>query len=287
MSIISRLERRAIHFIFRRPKSLIIIASVVFLVFLIGFESLRAALFSMRMAEYRKSAEVQEFNNAVGRLANMSEKGSDASILCDLRLSGNIGGYNAAYQSDGPTVSTLLQEVRNRAETVVPSPAFHSVLTFLPQLKAQESLGESVHAALKNVAILTKQDSRSIYCSQLLDVLSEVYFLPAISSPEGVAAMRVGQVENFQTNVRKAQNKLRALSPPQEFSNEHAQMLELLNRIALYLRGDDNDYITFSRQVELQSAQLELVLQALRVKSTDLQSMPAKLYLETAILRSE
>ncbi len=95
----------------------------------------------------------------------------------------------------------------------------------------------------------------------------------------------VGQVENFQVSTRKAQGLLKDITPPSAFLDEHAAVSEILNRLALNLREDENNYETFSRRIEMQTVELQLVLDTLASESTDLRDMPQRLYLETASLR--
>lgn len=282
-----RLEHRAIHFIVRYPKSLIIIAAVIFTMLFVGFESVRAQLFEMQVADYRRSVRVQNANDSISKLVAATEKGGNGPVFCDVKLDNIIGEHNPAYENSEATQTALVLEVRDKAQAIRPSPAFYSLLSFLPHIKTEKKLSDSLKDSAETVNNLTKQDIKSQYCLQLVDVLSEVYFLKTLSTPEGVSAMRVGQVENFQINVKQAQSKLQSLTPPSQFADEQLQIAEILNRIALHLRGDENNFTMFSRNIELQVQNLEIVLQAIHDQSSDLANIPAQLYLHTQILRTE
>lgn len=289
MSFFKKAEHKAIHFIVKRPKYLILIAGVVFLVLFSALETVRAQLFMLQLDNYRTSARVEALNDSVDRLVAQTEKGGGGPALCELSLDGNIVGYNVAYQtqSNMQTTEDLMRAVHDRAMQALPSPAFYSVLNFLPHIKSKQDTSEAAARALNQEVNLTKQDTQSQYCLRLLSVLSEVYFLKTISTPEGVSAMRVGQVENFQTNVRKAQEALKAIIPPPEFADEHVQLTEILNHIALHLREDENDFVSFSRRIEMQTSELAIVLQSLHDKSAHLRNVPGNLYLESTILREK
>lgn len=285
MSFIKRAEHRAGHFILRYPKALILIAAVLFMMLFIGLESLRAQIFDAQLRNYKESSEVQVLNNTVERLASRAETGGDAA-LCELKLEGNIQGSNSAYKKGGEEdLQVLMADVNARASEAVPYPAFHSMLRILPHIKARSEDSQNLSASIKSAQNLTKQDTKSSYCLQLLDVLSEVYFLESIRKPEGVAALRVGQVENFQVNVRKAQELLKGINSPTAFLDENTAVSEILNRLALNLRDDENNYEMFSRRIEIQTVELQLVLDSLASKSADLRDLPQRLYLETASLR--
>lgn len=284
MSFITQSERRAIHFIVKYPKSLIAIAGITFLLLFTGFESLRAWMYDTQVENYRHSARVMELTDAIDRLVVEAAKGGKPEF-CDLTLRNNIGGYNAAYQEQKGEDSLLTEAVHAKAQTAVPSPAFHSLLNFLPHIKKRVVLSRELRESTEVALNLTKQDNRSQYCTSLLDVFSEVYFLESIRRPEGVAALSVGQVENFQTNVKKAQTSLASIPVPPIVADEHGHIQEILNSLALHLREDENDFVTFSRRIEMQSVELEMVLETLRDKTADLQAIPSQLYLHVEPLR--
>lgn len=285
MSFIGRAEHRLIHFLVRKPKSLVVIAAVVFFILFLGLESLRAQLYEMQVADYRQSARVQSFNDSINRLVVETEKGKNGAGLCNMTLRDNIAGYNNAYKTSEYTTEALLKEVHDNTNAALPSPAFRSLLQNLPHIASRVRESEEIQNGLEKAVNLTNQDNRMSYCLALLDVLSEVYFLPSISKPEGVAALSVGQVENFQTNTKKAQTKLKGITPPAEFLSEHTSIIEICNRIALHLREDENDLEMFSRRIELQTLELDMVLRSIHDKSMDLQKIPGRLYLETEALR--
>ena len=132
---------------------------------------------------------------------------------------------------------------------------------------------------LQGIENLTGEDSRSTYCLELVNALSEVYFINDIRKPQGVSALHVGQLENFQVDVNQAQELLLSLSLPNLYVEQHATINNVMNDLRLNLREDTSDPEAFSRIIQKDYEELSFTLKEIEIRSTDLLSRPEQLVL--------
>ncbi len=268
-----------------KPKMLIPVAALVFLILFTIFESGRAIYYQKSVRNYKNSVAVLDIRDTVDKL-NFVTQDNPPAIYCDLQLEGLLQENNEAYQQitennqPGNLVSKLREQVKNAGSP----PAFNSILQFVPNVRHARDTSQEIHGAIKNISSLTTFDVRSEYCINLSKVLSKVYFLPDIDSPEGVSALSVGQLENFQVNVSQAQKSLLIITPPPMFTEQHIEINNLLNTIALNLRENAYKYDEFSRRIEQDVQLLDKTLDDIRAKSIDLQSRPGQIAIQAKVL---
>jgi len=264
---------------------LIPLAFVVFMLSLVIFESVRASYYQKSVRNYKNSVAVIGIKDIADKL-NLVTQNNSPSIYCVVESEGLLREINKAYQqtTDDSKPSVLIERLSQQIEQAGSPPAFNSVAQFVPSVRRARQASLELYSAVGELTVLTGDDERSDYCTALVKVLSEVYFLPEIDSPEGVSALFVGQLENFQVNVAQAKQELRKIAPPSVFVEQHIKLGQLLNTVELDLRNDANKYSEFSRRIEGDVEELQLILRQLKDKSTDLQKRPSKIAIYADVL---
>jgi hypothetical protein len=273
--------------IVKQPKYAMIVASVATLL-LFGFiECVRAWHFQNNMREYKLSSEVQSFVDTIDRLQRVTENNPSA-YFCDLSTRNLLNQFNKAYEEQGlgeNAPEQIMSLLREDMSTVAKAPSFWSIVDFLPRPAAASKMSTDITSAIKNMQDALKHDIRSEYCLNLQDALSRLYFSESIRTPQGVGALLPGQIENFQVNVRQAQEALLNMTIPDDFYESHVALTKNVQNLGQALQGDDNNYVDFSRKVDVEMVDLESQLEQLRQQTLDLQLIPAKLKIESANLK--
>ncbi len=134
------------------------------------------------------------------------------------------------------------------------------------------------------ISSLVQQDARSAYYLELDSALTNIIFIQDLQKPEGVSALLPGQIENYQTNTAQSKEVLLTMKFPTEFEQDHIKLLEILNKIEVDLRGNDNNYKQFSRAVESDVNEIDTVLASIRLKTIELQEVPQQIDIATSVL---
>lgn len=267
----------------KQPRYVIIIAAVVFLVVATGFEQLRAVVYLNHVDKYNNSEQTRA---AIEIVDSMQQQGS-SSELCNLDAAGSISVKSNAYPVKDIGVVGPISRLRDQLSKILPSPTYNSYFRFLPKVSQARKRSNQMVTASNNLVDLVKLDDRTEYCRGLQDVLSAVYFLNSLKTPQGVSALHVGQIEDFQVSLSKAQRALLELESPTLFRNDHSAINDALNSAALSLRSDTNAYRQFSRDIELSTSAVAVAVESIRQKSEDLQSKPSDLLLHIQQFRAE
>lgn len=273
---------------FRHPRYVIPVVAVLFFVLFCGFECVRARLYLHTVSEYKNSVEVLALHDSVEKL-NSLVKFSRPAYFCDIKFNDLLPEFNQAYtESSNENISAdvLISRLKDQVKSIKPAPAFSSLVKFLPQPKKARIESQQINEALTNLEKYTSSDVRSTYCIGLRNALSRVYFLEDIQKPEGVSALLAGQIENFQINMQQAQDLAQALSYPDIFEKEHIEINELLIKTASDLKGDDNNYVGFSREIEQDVRGIELILDRIRTLVPDLVELPDRITISANALKA-
>jgi hypothetical protein len=286
MKLVKQKLHKITEFYQKKPKLLIPTIAVVTLLSFSIFECARAYYFEKEAEAYKTSVEVQNLQQTVTLLNESTVVPSAA--YCDLSFEGLLADFNDAYEpiiEESRRPENLHKKLQEQAAQISPPPSYRSLAEFLPRPKNASELSDNLQEAVESLAVLAKLDARSEYCLQLSQVLARTYFLSDIKKPEGVGALFVGQVENFQINVGQAQEMMKKLKYPTDFEAEHVKIFEILNSVAINLRKDENKYTAFARNIEQDVNQLEATLSSIRDKSADLQKRPQEITLQAGSLK--
>lgn len=284
MGKLHRLRLKSEIFVVKHPKVIVPIMFVTFLLLITVLECLRARMYVSHVENYKNSSEILTVKDSINKLNRIAGRESALPAYCSLSVEGLIGNLNEAYRSDSETreSSELVRSIHQQAEEAEPSPAFNSLLQFLPRVREARDISENLNNTLEKIKNLTGEDSRSSYCLALVDVLSEVYFVNDIRTIQGVSALTVGQLDNFTINVNQAQEILLSLTPPKSLKEQHVALNEFMNDLRLDLQEDANDTELFSRNIQSNFENLESVLSTIEVVSKDLLTRPELLALYSA-----
>lgn len=271
----------------KHPRYVIPVVAILFFVLFCVFECVRARIYLHSVADYKNSVKVLELHDNVEKL-NESVKLSKPAYFCNIQFTDLLSEFNQAYTSSTAkdiSLDLLVAQIGDQVSSIKPAPAYSSLATFLPQPKKARWESQQISAAIAELEKYTKTDVRSIYCLGLRDALSRVYFLEDIQNPEGVSALLPGQLDNFQVNTRQAQEQAQKLSYPDVFEQEHVAINEQLIDISNDLRGDDNNYVSFSRNIEQDVQAIQLILDHIRALAPDLVELPDRINISANALR--
>lgn len=272
MKTLKQLIIKTKEFVTKQPKAIIVIAFVGFLIVISGAEYARAHVYLSSTVSYKNSVRVLSLKDTAERF-NREVADSASPVYCSFDLEGFTKGASTtdadlANANNRPGV--LARELNEYAEKAAPSPAFSSLLQFLPKVRLARTVSQEMAISLKEIKNLTSEDSRSTYCLELVSVLSEVGFVNNLKAPQGVSALHIGQLDNFQANVSRAQDELLSLTPPTQFIDQHVAINQFLNDLRLDLLEDSNDYMGFAANISDGYDQLSSALDGLELGSADL-----------------
>jgi hypothetical protein len=272
--------------ILKNPKLIIPTTALLFLCMFSLIELTRAGLYRNSAREYKDSAEVQSLHETVDKLQRSTEQ-LPAAFYCELDHENLLSEFNEAYSEldSENTVENLVRRVSNQTEELSPAPAFSSPLNFLPVVKGSSELSEEMEQALQVITELTEQDVRSDYCLKVEEVLTRVYFLESLATTEGVAALLPGQVENFQVNLRQAQEIFEEIQTvPKIFMSDHGNLAELLQNVGEDLRKNANKNEAFARRIQNDIKSVKSIITNIGDKTEDLQRRPQEIALQASYL---
>jgi hypothetical protein len=261
-----------------------ILLSVIVIVFLMlgysGFELWRSKQYQSTAEEYKKSAKVQNVITEIDRLSKALEEGN-RSLLCDLSVDKTL----QAKKSED--TYSMLQNIREYATQLQDSwPSFKSAALYMTEVQDSRAISGDIDSAMSSLFELSELSAVSGYCYELNAVLSESEFLAHVSKSEGVSALFVGQIENFWVNFEAVQQKMKAIRPvPAEIVNQHNQLLEIYDDIAVLLREDTQDVELFSRNIKEKLTDLEIVFADIKQVAEHLEALPEQLQIQSAVLR--
>ncbi len=287
--LVQKARERATAFrvmIRKKPILLVPICAVITLLLFALFECGRAWAYLNSAETYSDSASMQSLQTKVDKLSRSVEI-IPSAYYCDVSTENLIANFNEAYSALGPgdnAPEAIVATIKDELKLLTPPPAYSSYVDFLPRPKQARWQSVQMSQAAEKLQELTDQDIRSTYCLALQQALSRVYFMQDLQSPEGVAALLPGQIENFQTNVAQAIDLLTATAYPPQFEAEHIASIKNLQMVAVHLRADNNNYMQFARQIELDLKELQQVVVGLKNKSVDLQGRVTEIALQTQLL---
>lgn len=265
------------NFIKRKPKMVIpVVAILCIFIFMIA-ECARAAIYLNSVNDYKKSAKVLVLQDSVVKLQNAVDAVS-SSYFCDIDLTKLTESSNEAK------TEVIVEEIRNQIEQVKPAPAFSSLVDFLPRPKKARATSVDLKKSTDQISNLVQQNVRSAYCLELDSALTNINFLQDLQKPQGVSALLPGQIESYQTNTAQSKEVLLAMKFPTEFEQDHIKLLEIINKIEVDLRGNDNNYKQFSRAVESDVNEIDAVLASIRLKTVELQEIPQQIDIAASVL---
>lgn len=281
------LRARAIFIL--RPKLAIPIFAVATIIIFGIFECGRAWFYLRSINDYRASSSMQMLQQTIDKLARSVESNAP-SYYCAITEKNLIAEDNQAYNSLGEgdnAPERLVVKIREQLDKVDPAPAYSSLLEFLPLAKKARKSSVDMHDAIVAINKMVQDDTRSKYCLELRDALSRVYFIADLQTPEGVSALQPGQVENFQVSVSQARDLFLTMRFPEGFSEKHTSFIKILNEVAVSLRQNDNDYVAFSRRLEMEKTELDTLLESIKNMTTDLQGKPKLMLLQVHLLNGD
>ncbi len=287
MGKIKKIRVKIKKYFAEQPKMIVPAAIFLFIVVLSGVEFVRASIYISKANEYKESAKVSIVVDSASKLSYQSEY-IESSTMCSINLDDLIAKSNQAYidpvkESNDPEI--VMKELSNLVKQAAPSPEFNSIMQFIPRVYEARKISRQMESSLYEIAKLTKQDGRSMYCSNVAGVLSEIYFIDDLSKPEAVSALHVGQVENFQVNSQNALDAISKIEPPEEFVENHKALVSLVSKLKGDLKNNTNDYVGFSRVINENLKVLKTELEDLKQKSVDLQSRPQEILLRSSLLQ--
>lgn len=256
------------------------IVFVILVICSIG-ECVRASFYMNHLNDYKNSAKIQHINEDIDRI-NRAVTRAPSAYFCDITSENLLDEFNSAYLKAGSEDSepgAIIEHIRQDFTDIGPVPEFTTIFSILPRPSKAIEQSKQAKEAYLILQDLIKIDERSEYCQSLQEILGRTYFIESIRKPEGVSALLPGQIENFQINLSQAQEALDTLPAIDNSIEVHAGLRRAYSSLSLILKGDENNYVMFSRAVEEQYTEIGSLLESLRSKNQDLQDIPAQLAL--------
>lgn len=252
------------------------VVAILCVLLLMIAECARATIYQNTVEDYKKSVKVLNLKDSISILQR-TVKDYDASYFCDIDQS------KIALDTTS-SVSSLMASIREQIEQAKPVPAFSSLLDFLPRPHKARAVSVDMKKATDQITELVVADARSTYCMDLSSALLDINFIQSLKKPEGVSALLPGQVEDYQVKTSNVVELLLNMKFPSNLEQEHIKLIEAIKQIEIDLRGNDNNYKQFSRTIETDVANIDLVLAEIKIKSLDLQLIPEQLDIAVSIL---
>ncbi|MFZ1684062.1 MAG: hypothetical protein WAU88_08005, partial [Candidatus Zixiibacteriota bacterium] len=139
----------------RKPKIIIPVVALLFILILMLAECIRATVYLNRVEDYKKSVKVVNLQDSVAKLQK-TVKSSSTSYLCNI-------DQNKLESGNEPSVGSLITDVRDQIELAKPTPAFSSLLDFLPRPKKARAVSVDLKNATDQIATTVLVDARSTY----------------------------------------------------------------------------------------------------------------------------
>lgn len=286
MKAFKNIYRKTKDFFKRRPKAIIPVVAILSVIIFAGAECVRANLYLSSIESYKNSVEILNAKDTVEKL-QVSVELSSKAYFCDISHSNLLPVFNEAYAdffSENNHPQALVPRLNSQLISAGAPPTFSSLMNFLPKPESAEKISQELNTSYLNLIELSKENALNDYCVNLETALVRTYFLQDLKKPEGVSALLPGQIENFQTNVSQSQDFIKAMTYPTQFEQEHLKVLEFLNKVAVDLKKDDNNYKQFARGIEDDLKILDEALTSLRSKTTELQKVPDDIAIQLSIL---
>ncbi len=286
MKHFKNIYRKTKDFFKRKPKAIIPVVALLSLLIFAGIECIRANAYLNSVETYKNSVEILNAKDTVEKLET-SVKLSSKAYFCDISHSNLLPAFNEAYAdffSENNHPEALMPRLNTQLQTAGAPPSFSSLMNFLPKPRKAEKTSLDIKTAYLELTKLSKDNAINNYCINLETALVRTYFLQELKKPEGVSALLPGQIENFQTNVSQSQDLVKNMTFPTQFEQEHLKVLEFLNKVALDLDKDDNNYKQFARDIEADLKILDEALGGIRAKTADLQKVSDDIALQLSIL---
>jgi hypothetical protein len=230
--------------------------------------------------EYKKSAKVQNLVAEINRLSQAIEAG-DGALLCDLSVGKTVkeGSPQDTY--------TMLSTINTQATQLLDDwPSFASAALHVAEVRESREMSGDIDRAITTLYELSEPNKLSAYCYELATVLSESEFLADIAKREGVSALFVGQIENFEGRFKEIEKEVASLNAvPQEVSSHHQEIVDIYASIGPLLRENTQDFVAYSARINEKLLALDVVLQDIRKTAEQLEGLPEQLQIQSAILR--
>jgi len=286
MKRLKHIYRKTKDYFKRRPKALIPVVAILSLLVFVVAECTRANLYINSVDSYKNSVEILNAKDTVEKLQT-SVRLSSKAYFCDISHANLLPQFNKAYAdffSVNNHPSSLIPKLSAQLESAGAPPEFSSLMNFLPKPRKAEQLSQDTKTAYLELTELSRENTLNTYCINLETALVRTYFLQDLKKPEGVSALLPGQIENFQTNVSQSQDSIKSMTHPTQFEQEHLKILEFLNKVAIDLQKDDNNYKQFARDIEADLIFLDEALASIRSKTVELQKVPDEIALQASVL---
>ena len=267
----------------KKPKLLLPISALLFVFIFMIFECGRAYLYINKVDDYKVSVKAIYLKDSIAKL-QQAYSSFGASYFCDLDRNKIIAYVANPDMNSVENMDEIVAKVSENLADATPPPSFSSLVDFLPRPKRAKQVSNDINSSLESIDQLIKPNAKNEYCSGVGRVLEISYFLDSITKPEGVGALLVGQIEEYQSVIAKTTDELLSMKFPTELNDEQIRLIEVFNTISTDLKGNENYYVSFSRKIGVDVQELDEVLKNISDKMSDVQKIPESLDVKISVL---
>lgn len=261
---------------------IVVVTMTLFFVGLVVFETVSYQVYLRGIEDFKNSNDIIALRINIDELAAMSEEGRDAG-LCQF----NIDSTFSANAATNAVESKEIVDSINRLATANQgsAPTYWTLIAATVTQKSALNGNRSIESSLAQIRNLSQPNTHAQYCRTVAEVFGSAAYLNDLSRPEGVAALFVGQRENFLVNIENSVAAFKSIDKvPSSLAEEHGQLDRLFTSFSELLRGDRNNISEFSRLIANNLQQVESVFDSIKDKTQDIQSLPADMLLLSSTL---
>jgi len=256
---------------------IVLITMAVFMVGLVIFEISSYQSYLGKIEAFKNSDDITALQSDIDELAVMGEQGRDAG-MCQLDV-------NSAFTADAASeaarskelIASINQLTTDNADAV---PGYWTLVAVTNTQKSTLTDNRAASDSIVRIRKLSQPNVYAQYCRTITQLFASAAYLNDLSRPEGVAALFVGQRNNFLVNIENSVAQFKSIERvPASLAEEHGKLDSLFTNFSELLRGDTNNIAVFSSLIANNLQQADQVFESISNKTKDVNTLPEELVL--------
>jgi len=261
---------------------IVLITIAVFMVGLVIFEVISYQSYLGKIEAFKNSDDITALQSDIDELAVMGEQSRDAG-MCQLDVNST---FTADAASDAVRSEELLASVNQLAtENADAVPGYWTLVAATTTQKSTLTDNRTTSNSIDQIRKLSEPDVYAQYCRTITRVFASAAYLNDLSRPEGVAALFVGQRNNFLVNIENSVAQFKSIEKvPASLAEEHGELDSLFTNFSELLRGDTNNIVVFSNIIANNLQQADQIFESISDKTKYIHTLSDELVLLSSAL---
>ena len=256
---------------------IVLITIAVFMAGLVMFEIVSYQIYSERIEAFKNSDDIVVLRANIDALAVMGEQSRDTGV-CQLNIESTFNVDAAINAARSEELVQSINQLATANEHAVPA-----YWTLVAATRSQKSALKDNRTASNSITQIRKISQSNVYaqyCSTITQVFASAAYLNDLSRPEGVAALFVGQRNNFLVNIENSVAQFKSIDKvPVSLADEHGDLDRLFSNFSELLRGDRFNIVVFSNLIANNLQQADEIFESISNKTKDVHTLPEELVL--------